>query len=200
MSLTAIPRWCAVVLAPIWHWGIGSVLSGGIGDWMHHLSSFRSRLIRALRGPPRGRPDRAAAAWPCLASRSVVLGSMRDCIVWLVLYGMISSGSETTAPSWRGKRDCAPAGQAALAEARAPARNSRERNELRSNSTASSCRIAPACSRKSTRGHGQPRLRGAASATARRPVRPPSRRPAHQRGIAVSEMNSDPTARPHHAG
>ena len=36
------------------------------------LFLYRSRLFQAtdVLGPPRGRPDRAAAAWPCLASRS----------------------------------------------------------------------------------------------------------------------------------
>ncbi len=45
----------------------------------------------------------------------------------------------------------------------------------------------------------QPRHSGAASATARRPVRPPPRRPALQRGIAVSEKNLIPKPRHHPA-
>jgi len=48
-------------------------------------------------------------------------------------------------------------------------------------------------------GRGQPRLSGAASATARRPVRAPPRRPAHQRGIAVSEINQISKPRPDYA-
>ena len=65
-------------------------------------------------GPPRGRPDRAAAAWPCLASRSDNPGkrTLRDCRRCHTAPMCRSPGQPRCITAARQSATRAPAGQA----------------------------------------------------------------------------------------
>ena len=81
-------------------------------------------------GPPRGRPDRAAAAWPCLASRSDTPGTrkLRGCRWCQTAPRCCSPGQPRCIAAARQARPRAGRSGRPRGGPRLKARNSRERN------------------------------------------------------------------------